>query len=142
MPLVSVGCDHGGFALKQVLLPVIRELGFDIHDAGCHTPERSVYVPHALEVAQAVSEGRAQFGILICCTGLGVSMLANRIPDVRAAVCHDFTSARMTRQHNNANILCMGGKIIGEWAALDIVKTFLTTDFLGGRYQDVLDMFP
>jgi ribose 5-phosphate isomerase B len=141
MPTVSIGCDHGGFALKQALLPAIRELGFEIHDAGSFTPERSVYVPHAFEVAQAVSEGQSRFGILICCTGLGVSMVANRTAGVRAALCHDITSARLTRQHNNANILCMGGKIIGEWTAYGVVKVFLTTEFLGGRYQNVIDMF-
>jgi len=132
--MVAVAADHGGYELKSVLLPELRALGFDVLDLGTNGPESVDYPDFAEKVAAAIETGKARFGVLICGTGIGMSIAANRHRKVRAALCHDVTSARLARQHNDANVLTLGGRLIGTEAAKDCLKTFLSTSFEGGRH--------
>jgi ribose 5-phosphate isomerase B len=138
---VAIGSDHGGIDLKR---EVVRQLTHDqvpLLDMGCNSHESVDYPVFARAVCTAVVNREADFGILICGTGIGMSMAANRIPGVRAALCHELFTARMSREHNNANILCMGARVIGPGLALEMVKTWLHTDFAGGRHLRRLEMF-
>jgi len=132
--MVAVAADHGGYELKSVLLPELRALGFDVLDLGTNSPESVDYPDFAEKVAAAIETGKARFGVLICGTGIGMSIAANRHRKVRAALCHDVTTARLARQHNDANVLTLGGRLIGTEAAKDCLKTFLSTSFEGGRH--------
>jgi len=132
--MVAVAADHGGYELKSVLLPELRALGFDVLDLGTNGPESVDYPDFAEKVAAAIETGKARFGVLICGTGIGMSIAANRHRKVRAALCHDVTTARLARQHNDANVLTLGGRLIGTEAAKDCLKTFLSTSFEGGRH--------
>ncbi len=132
--LVAVAADHGGYELKSVLLPELRALGFDVLDLGTNSLEAVDYPDFAEKVAAAVEAGKARFGLLICGTGIGMSIAANRHRKVRAALCHDVTTARLARQHNDAHVLTMGGRLLGSEAAKDCLKTFLSTSFEGGRH--------
>ncbi len=132
--LVAVAADHGGYELKSVLLPELRALGFDVLDLGTNGPEAVDYPDFAEKVAAAVEAGKARFGLLICGTGIGMSIAANRHRKVRAALCHDVTTARLARQHNDANVMTLGGRMIGSETAKDCLKTFLSTPFEGGRH--------
>ncbi len=132
--MVAVAADHGGYELKSVLLQELRALGFDVLDLGTNSLESVDYPDFAEKVAAAIETGKARFGVLICGTGIGMSIAANRHRKVRAALCHDVTSARLARQHNDANVLTLGGRLIGTEAAKDCLKTFLSTPFEGGRH--------
>ena len=136
---IAIGCDHRGLNLKRHVMEHLSNLGHQCEDVGCHSSESVDYPDLASEVARAVSQGRAERGILICSTGIGMSMVANRVPGVRAARCQDTFSAGRSRLHNDANVLCLGADIVGEGLALDIVDTFLSTDFEGGRHQRRLE---
>ena len=138
---VAIGCDHGGLDLKDIVKSVLKELGHDIDDQGCNSSESVDYPNFAKAVSSLVRNGECERGILICGTGIGMSMAANRIPGIRAALCHEMFSARMSREHNDANILCLGGRVIGQGLAAEVVKTWMTTDFVGGRHQRRIDMF-
>jgi len=129
-----VGSDHAGLELKRELSGVAAELGYEVVDLGTHTSESTDYPDYAHQVANAVSRGEG-LGLLVCGTGLGMSMAANRHPGVRAAVCGDVFSASMTRQHNDANVLCIGARVVGAGLAAEIVKAFLSTSFEGGRHE-------
>ena len=129
-----VGSDHAGVALKKELSEVARELGYEIEDVGTHSTESTDYPDYAHQVASAVSRGEG-LGILVCGTGVGMSMAANRHPGVRAAACGDVYSATMSRQHNDANVLCLGSRIIGPGLAAEILKAFLSSSFEGGRHE-------
>lgn len=129
------GNDHGGYELKQRLLPLVREWGFTAVDVGSDTPEIVRYPYYAARVAHAVSRGEANRGVLICSTGIGMSMVANVFRGVRAAVCTSTYMARMTRAHNDSNVLCLGGKITGEFEAVDMLQVWLTTGYEGGRHD-------
>lgn len=132
---VAIGSDHAGFPLKQAILELLDELGLPYQDFGT-TSESSVdYPDYGRAVAEAVARGEYDRGILICGTGIGMSIVANKVPGVRAALCHEPYSARMSRLHNNANVLAMGGRIIGPALAREVVRTFLETEFEGGRHQ-------
>ncbi len=131
---VAIGSDHAGFDLKQVLAAYLAELGYDVLDLGTNGPESVDYPDFGAAVARAVAGGKAPFGVLVCGTGIGISIAANRIPEVRAALCHDHVTAEMSRRHNDANILALGSRIIGVEVAKDCLKTFLTTPFEGGRH--------
>ncbi|HHQ47525.1 MAG TPA: ribose 5-phosphate isomerase B [Acidobacteria bacterium] len=132
--MIVIGSDHAGLALKRQVLHVLAELGHEVEDVGVDE-ERSVdYPDFAHTVAARVAAGDAA-GILICGTGLGMSMAANRHPGVRAALCHDAYTAEMARRHNDANLLCMGGRVVGPGVAEQIVRVFLDTPFEGGRHQ-------
>jgi ribose 5-phosphate isomerase B len=128
---VAIGCDHGGFHLKKELIPFIESMGHTVADFGC-SDERSVDYPDiAFPVAEAVVRGEYERGILICGTGIGISISANKVRGARCAHCGEETSARLSREHNNANLLALGGRIIGTELAKSIVKTFLSTAFSG-----------
>ena len=138
---VAIGCDHGGFDLKENVKSVLKELGHEIDDQGCDSSESVDYPNFAKSVSFLVKEGKCERGILICGTGIGMSMAANRIPGIRAALCHEMFTARMSREHNDANILCIGARVIGPGLAVEIVRTWMTTDFAGGRHQRRIDLF-
>ena len=131
---IAVGSDHRGFHLKQAVAPVFAELGHEHVDMGCVAGEQVDYPDVASLVAAAVAGGEADRGVLICGTGIGMSITANKVPGVRAALCAEPISAKMARQHNDANVLCMGGGVVGEWLAREITVAYLTTEFEGGRH--------
>ncbi len=138
---IYIGADSAGYSLKEELKRHLQELGYDVQDMGtdstasCHYP---VFASAVCEKVQAAPDDT--FGILICGTGIGMSMCANKYRGVRAAVCSDTYSARLTRMHNNANVLCMGARVIGPCLAQDILDSFLAAEFEGGRHQTRLDM--
>ena len=138
---VAIGCDHGGLDLKDTVKSVLIELGHEIDDQGCNSSESVDYPNFANAVSSLVKDGKCERGILICGTGIGMSMAANRIPGIRAALCHEMFSARMSREHNDANILCLGSRVIGPGLAAETVRTWMTTDFAGGRHQRRIEMF-
>lgn len=133
--LVAVGSDHGGFDLKLELIPTVEELGFEVRDVGCPDRESVDYPVYAARVAELVRSGEARFGLMIDGAGIGSSMVCNKVPGVRAALCYDLTTAHNAREHNDANVLTLGGSLIGVRLARDILSTFLTTEFGGGRHQ-------
>jgi ribose 5-phosphate isomerase B len=134
-----VGSDHGGFEFKEMIISFLRELGRDVDDVGCYSAESVDYPDFADKVCKKVQSGECERGILICGTGIGMSIAANRYRDIRAALCHEAYTARMSREHNNANVLCLGGRVLGPEIALDIVGTWVETAFAGGRHQRRLD---
>tara|TARA_B100000676_G_C18091803_1_gene860625 strand:+ start:11608 stop:12054 length:447 start_codon:yes stop_codon:yes gene_type:complete len=131
--------DHAGFRLKNELKEAMEAWGHHVLDLGTHSPESVDYYDFADELAACLAVGTAQRGVLICGTGLGISIAANRHGHVRAAVCHDVTSARLTRLHNDANVLAMGERLIGVETAKDCLKVFIETSFEGGRHQRRVD---
>lgn len=140
-PSIVIGCDHAAFALKERLKQHLRENGYDVIDVGVKDKQSVDYPDFGNAVASRVSSGAVERGILLCGTGLGMSMVANRHPHVRAALCNDLFSALMSRRHNNANILVLGGRVVGDVLALEILQTWLKTEFEGGRHQKRLDIF-
>jgi len=136
-----IGSDHAAFDLKENIKAYLLQMGYPVEDAGTHNTESVHYPKYGQKVASQVSEGKFQHGILLCGTGLGMSMVANKFPGVRAALCNDLFSAAMSRRHNNANILVMGGRVIGVDLAHEIVQVFLKTNFEGGRHQLRIDQF-
>jgi ribose 5-phosphate isomerase B len=132
--IVAVAADHGGYELKTALLPAFKALGFEVLDLGTYSTDSVDYPDFAVAVATALGDGRAQRGVLICGTGIGMSIAANRYRHVRCALVHDATTARLARQHNDANVLALGGRVIGVEVAKDCLKTFFTTSFDGGRH--------
>ncbi len=131
---ITLGCDHRGLALKQAIMPLLQNLGHSYHDFGCYSADSVDYPDIAQKVAEAVASGDFDHGILVCSTGIGMSIAANKIKGIRAALCHDTFTAQRARQHNDANVLCIGGQNIEVNSALEIVKTYLSTDFEGGRH--------
>ena len=132
---VAIASDHAGYALKHMLGSVAAELGHEVIDLGTEDGETAVDYPEfGYAVARAVASGDADFGVAVCGTGIGISLAANREPEVRAALCHNVTTARLSRQHNDANILALGARIIGTEVAIDCLKVFLETEFEGGRH--------
>ena len=127
--MIGIGSDHGGYALKQAVIKHLEEKGYAVKDYGCYSEESCDYPVYAKAVANAVKDGEVKQGILICGTGIGISITANKIKGIRAALCSDTFSAHATREHNDANILAMGARVVGEGLALDIVDTFLETEF-------------
>lgn len=129
--MIAIGSDHGGFALKEKVITHLKERGFEVKDFGTYSDKSCDYPVYGRAVAKSVAGGEAEKGIVICTTGLGIAMTANKVRGIRAAVCSDTVSARLTRLHNDANVLSMGAGIIGENLALSIVDTFLDTEFSG-----------
>lgn len=128
--------DHAGFDLKEHLKSILIDLRYDVIDLGVYTKEVSVdYPDYALKVVEALNTKKADFGLLICGSGIGMSIAANRHPSIRAALCHDVTSARLSRAHDNANILVLGGRLIGLQVAAECLTVFLSTFFEGGRHS-------
>ena len=131
---IWVGCDHGGYELKLQVLDWLAQHAFPFHDAGCYSAEIVRYPYYAAQVAEAIVRGEATQGILICSTGIGMSIIANKYRGIRASLCTSTYMGRMTRAHNDSNVLCLGGKITGSFEALDILETWLKTSFEGGRH--------
>lgn len=128
---IAVGSDHGGFRLKEEVTRWLAEQGLEYHDFGCFSSDSVDYPDIALRLAKSVAAGEHSLGILMCGTGIGVSIAANKVKGVRAALCHDTYSARMAREHNDANVLAMGGRVIGPDLAREIVRTFLAAGYGG-----------
>ena len=139
MTKIIIGSDHGGFNLKNTIIKHLESNGIEVVDLGCHTPESCDYPIIAQAVAKEVIATNSR-GILICGTGIGVSIAANRFDGIRASHCTDTFTARMTRMHNDSNILCLGERVLGVGLALDIVDVWLNTPFEGGRHQKRIDM--
>ena len=127
--MIAIGCDHGGYDLNQVIIKYLEEKDIPFEDKGCYDKSSCDYPVYGKAVAQAVADGACEKGIVICTTGIGISITANKIKGIRAALCYDPLSARLTRQHNDANVLALGAGIVGPNLALEIVDTFLHTDF-------------
>ena len=136
---IAIGCDHGGYAYKKALVARLTDQGHEVTDYGCYGEDSCDYPDFALPAAEAVKDGKADFGILICSTGIGISIAANKVKGIRCAHCHDVESARLTRNHNNANMLAFGAKIISEELAFEITDVFLSSGFDGGRHQRRVD---
>ncbi|MDX8335565.1 ribose 5-phosphate isomerase B [Candidatus Cetobacterium colombiensis] len=131
---IALGADHGGFALKEIVKKHLEEKGIEVLDKGCYSTESVDYPVYAKAVAHSILDKEADFGILICGTGIGISIAANRFKGIRAALCSNTTMAKLTREHNDANILALGARMIGDVLALEIIDEFLKTEFLGGRH--------
>lgn len=137
--MLAIGSDHGGFELKKHIMKHLEERGIEYTDFGCYDESSVDYPDIAKAVGEAVVSGKCENGILICGTGIGISIAANKVKGVRAALCSDVYSAKMTKQHNNSNIICMGGRVIGRELAFMIVDAWLDTEFEGGRHQNRID---
>lgn len=136
--MIAIGCDHGGYELKLAVESYLNDRKVEFIDCGCNG-EKADYPDIAVKVCEKITSGKCEKGILICGTGIGMSMCANKIKGIRAAVCGDTFSAKYTRLHNDANVLCMGGRVIGAGLALEIVREFLNNEFEGGRHIARLD---
>ena len=133
--MIAIGCDHGGYELKQKILAHLRQRGLEYRDFGCDSTASVDYPVYGKAVAHAVASGECEKGIVICSTGIGISIAANKVPGIRCALCSEPLSAEMTRRHNNANMLAMGAGMIGKNMAERIVEVFLSTEFEGGRHE-------
>lgn len=131
---IAIGSDHAGFSLKQAIISLISELGHSYEDFGCYDTGSVDYPDIGRSVADAVSQGGFDHGILICSTGVGMSIVANKVRGIRAALCHNTFSARRAREHNDANVLCLGEWVVGQGLAREIVTTYLSSEFVGGRH--------
>jgi ribose 5-phosphate isomerase B len=137
---IAIGCDHAGYELKKEIIETLVKWGYEIVDFGTNCKDYSVdYPDYGLAVAKAIKNGECEKGIIICGTGIGISISANKIPSIRAALCTNSYMAKMSREHNDANVLALGSRIVGFGLALDIVETWLKTDFLGGRHKIRVD---
>lgn len=136
---IALGSDHAGLPLKKEIIKHLHDIEVELSDFGTYTEESCDYPDFALKVAEEVSKKHYDFGILVCGTGIGISIAANKVPGIRAALCSDTFSAHACREHNNANILTLGQRVIGSGLALDIVDIFLDTEFQGGRHQRRID---
>jgi ribose 5-phosphate isomerase B len=134
MTRIAIGCDHRGFALKELVMPFLQKAGHSYQDFGCYSTEPVDYPDIARKVGEAVASGNFDHGILICDTGIGMSIAANKIKGIRAALCRNAFAAQRARQHNDANILCLRAEDMDNKSALEIVEAFLATDFEGGRH--------
>ena len=138
---IVIGCDHGAYDLKEKLKTFIAEKGIKVEDVGTHSEDSVDYPDFGVKVASLVSTGKFKRGILLCGTGIGMSMVANRFQHVRAALCSDLFSAIMSRRHNDSNILVLGGRVIGEGLALELTRVWLETPFEGGRHRMRIEKF-
>jgi ribose 5-phosphate isomerase B len=136
---IAIASDHAGFELKEILKSDLVEMGEAVLDLGTHDEESVDYPDFAYAVSGALRDGKADIGVLVCGTGIGISIAANRHPDIRAAVVHDALGARLTRQHNDANVICFGGRVIGSEVARDCLRIFLATEYEGGRHARRVD---
>jgi ribose 5-phosphate isomerase B len=136
---IAIGSDHAGVALREEIAKMIKELGMEVEDFGCECDTSVDYPDYAIPVAEKVANGEADRGILICGTGIGMSITANKVKGIRCALVHDLFSAKVTRQHNDSNVLAMGERVIGPGLALEIAKVWLTTEYEGGRHGRRVD---
>jgi ribose 5-phosphate isomerase B len=137
---IALGCDHAGFEMKDAVIAHLNERGWDVIDVGTNSAESCDYPLFAHEVCKNIQDGNAELGILICGTGIGMSLVANKHRGIRAAACSDTFSARLTRVHNNANVLCFGTRVVGIGLALDLVDNFLDAEFEGGKHERRVNM--
>ena len=133
---IAIGCDHGGFLLKTEVMAHLKSKGFECKDFGTYSEESCDYPDISIKVAESVVSKECELGVLVCGTGIGISIAANKVPGVRAALCGDTFSAKATRQHNNANILALGQRVTGTGLALEIVDAFFSSEFEGGRHEN------
>ena len=138
--MIAIGSDHGGYLLKEEIKKHLKEKGYEFKDFGTDSTASCDYPVYAEKVCRAVQSGECEKGILICGTGIGMSMCANKCKGIRAAVCGDHFSAEFTRKHNNANVLCLGARVIGAGVAMQLVDVFLTTEYEGGRHEKRVEM--
>ena len=138
--MIAIGSDHGGYLLKEEIKKHLEEKGYDFKDLGTDSTASCDYPVYAEKVCNAIQSGECEKGILICGTGIGMSMCANKCKGIRAAVCGDHFSAEFTRKHNNANVLCLGARVIGSGVAMQLVDIFLTTEFEGGHHEKRIEM--
>ena len=132
---IALGCDHGGYELKQYIITVIEKMGHEAVDFGCHSLDSCDYPDFGAAAAKAVAAGECDMGIVVCTTGIGISIAANKVKGIRCAHCADCRQAEMTRKHNNANMMAIGAGFTGKNMAERMVQAFLTTDFEGGRHE-------
>ena len=137
---IVVGCDHAACDLKAKVIEHLKENGYAVTDVGTYSSDSCNYPDYAHAACSKIQSGEADLGILICGTGIGMSMAANKHRGIRAAVCSDTFSARLTREHNDANVLCFGARVVGEGLAMDLVDAFLNAAFMGGKHQTRVDM--
>ncbi|MBQ7653342.1 MAG: ribose 5-phosphate isomerase B [Clostridia bacterium] len=137
---IAIGCDHGGIVLKPAIVEYLNSKGVAVMDLGCYDTQSVNYPVYALKVAKAVANGEADKGILLCGTGIGMSIAANKVHGIRAAVVSDVFCAKMCSAHNNANVLCLGGRVVDEQKAVELVDAWFTTPFEGGRHSERVDM--
>lgn len=133
---IAVACDHGGLTLKNAVIAYVEKLGHEVKDFGTYTKDSCDYPDFALAAAEAVASGECERGIVVCSSGIGVSMVANKVPGVRCAHCHDLYCAKFTRLHNDANVIAFGEKVVGVGLMEEMVYTFLTTEYEGGERHD------
>jgi ribose 5-phosphate isomerase B len=136
---VALGADHAGFHLKEALKAWLIDHGYQVVDYGTHSAESVDYPDYAAQVADAVADRKVERGVLVCGTGIGMTITANKVPGVRAALCSDLYTARMSREHNDTNVLALGGRLMGPEMAVDILRMWLETDFSGGRHRRRVD---
>ncbi len=137
--MIAIGCDHGGYELKLAVIEHLKSKGLEVKDFGCYSSDSVDYPDYAYPVAKAVANGEAEKGILICGTGIGMSIAANKVKGIRCALCSDTFSAHATREHNDSNILALGARVVGLNLALDIVDTWLGAEFTGGRHSNRIE---
>ncbi|MBT6178824.1 MAG: ribose 5-phosphate isomerase B [Deltaproteobacteria bacterium] len=137
---ITIGADHGGYLLKNLIVDHLKTNGHEVQDCGTHTSDSVDYPNFAKEVTSSITSETAELGILVCGSGIGMSMAANKVNGIRAALCFNAYMGRMTRAHNNANVLCLGERVLGSGTALDIVDAFVNTQFEGGRHQRRVDL--
>ena len=136
---IAIGCDHGALALKNKMVSHLEKQGHEVKDFGTYTPDSCDYPEFAAAAAKAVASGECEKGIVLCTTGIGVSITANKVKGIRCALLSDVMSARMTRQHNDTNMMAIGAAVVGPMLALEIIDTWLGTEFEGGRHQRRID---
>lgn len=137
---IALGCDHGGYELKEKVKSHLEKKGYEVLDLGCHSTESVNYPVYGKAVGEAVAKKEVDYGVVICGTGIGISIAANKVKGVRAALCMNTTMAKLTREHNDANVLAFGARMVGDVLALEMVDTFLTTAFEGGRHVARVEM--
>ncbi|WHH57565.1 ribose 5-phosphate isomerase B [Petroclostridium sp. X23] len=137
--MIAIGSDHGGFELKEEIKKYLTEKGYEVKDFGVATPDSVDYPDIAHPVCSSIVNGECDRGILICGTGIGISIAANKVKGIRAALCGDCYSAKMTKEHNNANVIALGGRVTGPGLAIEIVEAWLGAEFQGGRHQGRID---
>lgn len=140
MRRIAIGCDHGGLEHKNAIAENLRNRGFDVVDEGIYEQVSVDYPEIALKVCRHITDGDCELGILVCGTGIGMSLAANKVKGIRAAACSEHFSAKYTRLHNNSNVLCLGGRVIGVGTAVELCDLFVDTPFEGGRHQRRVDM--
>ena len=138
---IIIGCDHAAFKLKNKIISFLKKKNYSVHDVGTYSEESVDYPDYAVKLAECISKGEFERGILLCGSGIGMSIVANRFKKVRAALCNDIFSAKMSRLHNNSNVLVMGARLIGDILAFNIIETWLETSFEDGRHNNRIKIF-